>query len=272
MYLPRRTGRAAATSRKSGRRNRGKRPARMVFLMITYTTGNLLEANVDALVNTVNTVGVMGKGIALMFKEAYRDNFKSYEAACKSKRIEVGHVFVTRNPTLLGPTWIVNFPTKKHWRHPSKMDWIVAGLKDLRQFILDKEIQSIAVPPLGSGNGGLEWHAVKKEIQKALGDLPNTQVFVYEPTTKYQNVAKRQGVKKLTPARALIAELVRQYWIIGIECTVLEIQKLAYFLERAIENGPAKSAQTRFPSGQIWAIRAEVGTSSQCARRQLFAL
>ncbi len=203
--------------------------------MIRYTQGNLLEAETEAQVNTVNTVGVMGKGIALMFKEAFPENFKHYAAACKAGEVEVGHVFVTERQELLGPKWVINFPTKRHWRHPSKMDWIVEGLKDLHKFITEKKIKSIAIPPLGSGHGGLKWEMVRKEIQAALSDLEEVDIVVFEPTNKYQNVAKKTGVKKLTPARALIAELVRRYWVLGIECSLLEIQKLAWFLERKIE-------------------------------------
>ena len=203
--------------------------------MIQYTQGNLLEADVEAVVNTVNTVGVMGKGIALMFREAFPENFKRYEAACKAKEVRVGHMFVTERHDLMGPRWIVNFPTKQHWRHPTKLEWVVEGLKDLRSIILEKAIKSIAVPPLGCGNGGLEWSVVRPAITVALGGMEGVDIIVYEPTTKYQNVAKRVGVQQLTPARALIAELVRRYWVLGIECTLLEIQKLAWFLERNIE-------------------------------------
>ena len=115
------------------------------------------------------------------------------------------------------------------------MEWIVDGLEDLRRFILENNIRSIAIPPLGSGNGGLDWDAVRPKIEAALGELDDVDIVVYEPTSRYQNVAKRTGVQKLTPARALIAELVRRYWILGIECSLLEIQKLAWFLERNIE-------------------------------------
>jgi O-acetyl-ADP-ribose deacetylase (regulator of RNase III) len=202
--------------------------------MITFTTGNLLESDAEALVNTVNTVGVMGKGIALMFKEAFPENFKAYQAACKRGEIEVGRIFVTERVDLVGPKWIINFPTKKHWRNPSQLKWIQQGLEDLKRFIVEKRVRSIALPPLGSGNGGLDWSRVRSEIEAMLADLTDVTVFVYEPTTKYQNVAKRQGVEKLTPARALVAELVRRYWIPGFECSLLEIQKLAYFLERCI--------------------------------------
>ena len=200
--------------------------------MISFTTGNLLEAGTDALVNTVNTVGVMGKGIALMFKEAFPENFKSYAAACKNNEIEVGRVFITERSGFIGPRWIVNFPTKAHWRFPSKLHWIADGLTDLKSEIKSRNIRSIAFPPLGAGNGGLEWDDVKALIVEALDDLEGVSIVVYEPTDAYQNVEKRNGVEKLTPPRAVIAELVRRYSILGIQCSLLEIQKLAYFAER----------------------------------------
>jgi O-acetyl-ADP-ribose deacetylase (regulator of RNase III) len=203
--------------------------------MIRFTEGNLLESSAEALVNTVNTVGVMGKGIALMFKEAFPQNFSAYQTACKQKTINVGRMFVTERRDLVGPKWIINFPTKKHWRHPSQMDWIEEGLKDLKRVIVEKQIRSIALPPLGSGNGGLHWPDVRERIVDTFSGMPEVEVIVYEPTSKYQNVEKRTGVEKLTPARALIAELVRRYWILGFECSLLEIQKLAYFLEGCIE-------------------------------------
>lgn len=202
--------------------------------MITFTQGNLLEARVEALVNTVNTVGVMGKGIALMFKERFDENFRRYAAACKAKEVHTGKMFVTPVHELDGPRWIVNFPTKQHWRAPSRMEWVVEGLQDLRRFLIEQQVKSIAIPPLGAGNGGLEWAEVREQIEQALGDL-DVDILVFEPTKQYQNVAKRSGVEKLTPARALIAELVRRYWVLGMECSLLEIQKLAWFLERAIE-------------------------------------
>lgn len=202
--------------------------------MITFTQGNLLEAPVEALVNTVNTVGVMGKGIALMFKERFAKNFDLYADACKAKQVKTGKMFVTEVHELDGPRWIVNFPTKQHWRAKSRMEWIIDGLQDLRRFLLEQQIKSVAIPPLGAGNGGLDWLAVRAQIERVLGDL-DVEILVYEPTQKYQNVAKRTGIEKLTPARALIAELVRRYWVLGMECSLLEIQKLAWFLERAIE-------------------------------------
>lgn len=204
--------------------------------MIRFTTGNLLDSRADAIVNTVNTVGIMGKGIALMFKDAFPANFREYAAACKRGDVRTGRMFVTERPPMMGaPRWIINFPTKQHWRGRARPEWIETGLQDLRAVILEKKIRSVALPPLGCGNGGLDWREVRPAIEQALGDLPEVEILVYEPTLDYQNVAKRSGVEKLTPARALIAELVRRYWILGIECSLLEIQKLAWFLEREIE-------------------------------------
>ncbi|WP_431634933.1 type II toxin-antitoxin system antitoxin DNA ADP-ribosyl glycohydrolase DarG [Dyella sp. KULCS107] len=213
--------------------------------MIKFTQGNLLEARVEALVNTVNTVGVMGKGIALMFKERFADNFRSYVAACKAKEVRTGKMFVTEVRELDGPRWIVNFPTKQHWRGDSKIEWITEGLRDLRSFLIENKVKSIALPPLGSGNGGLDWTSVRPTIEEALAGL-DTEILVYEPTQKYQNIAKRRGIEKLTPARAVIAELVRRYWVLGMECSLLEIQKLAWFLERNIERAGLTPLDLRF--------------------------
>lgn len=219
--------------------------------MIRFAKGNLLDARVEALVNTVNTVGVMGKGIALMFKEAFPANLREYAAACERGEVRVGRMFVTQDPSLSGPRWIINFPTKEHWRSRTRIEWIEAGLEDLRRVVEEKGIRSIAVPPLGCGHGGRSWNEVRPLIVEALGDLPDLEVMVYEPTRRYQNVAKRAGVEKLTPARALIAELVRRYWILGIECTMLEVQKLAWFLEREIASaGLDNPLDLRFSAGR----------------------
>jgi len=213
--------------------------------MITFTHGNLLEARAEALVNTVNTVGVMGKGIALMFKERFAENFRRYAAACKVKEVRTGKMFITDVHELDGPRWIVNFPTKQHWRGDSKIEWIIEGLLDLRRFLIENKVKSIAIPPLGAGAGGLDWAEVRPKIEEALKGL-DTEIIVFEPTQKYQNVTKRTSVEKLTPARALIAELVRRYWVLGMECSLLEIQKLAWFLERNIERGGLTPLDLRF--------------------------
>lgn len=202
--------------------------------MITYTTGNLLEADVEALVNTVNTVGIMGKGIALMFKERFPKNMREYAEACQLNEVQTGKMFVTSTDELIGVRWIINFPTKQHWRAKSQMSWIEEGLQDLRRFIIENSIESIAIPPLGAGNGGLNWHEIKPKIEQVLGDLQGVEIIVYEPTQQYQNIKKQAGVKKLTPARALVLELIRRYLVIGMDCSPLEVQKLVYMLNRNI--------------------------------------
>lgn len=202
--------------------------------MIRYTTGNLLDASAEALVNTVNTVGVSGKGIALMFKEAFPQNFKAYEAAAKAGGVRVGELFITERHDMLGPRLIINFPTKQHWRHPSRLEWVEQGLAALRREITERGIRSIAVPPLGAGNGGLDWSDVRPLIDRALAGL-DADIIVYEPTRAYQNVMKRHGVERLTPARALMAEMIRRYAVLGFECSLLEAQKLAWFLATAAE-------------------------------------
>ena len=200
--------------------------------MITFTQGNLLEADVEAVVNTVNTVGIMGKGIALMVKEQFPDNFDDYARACSAGGVVIGKMFVTESTELFGPRWIINFPTKTHWRVKTKIEWIEEGVKDLVRTIREKNIRSIAIPPLGCGNGGLEWHAVRPVIVSALEEIEDLNAIVYEPTSQYLNVAKRTGVEKLTPARALVAEMVRRYCLLGIDCSILEVQKLGWFIER----------------------------------------
>jgi len=144
-------------------------------------------------------------------------------------------MFVTQGPALTGPKWIVNFPTKKHWRQPSRLEWIRAGLADLKATINTLGIKSIAIPPLGAGNGGLNWKEVRQEIELALSDIDGVDIVVYEPTSTYQNVTKRVGVEQLTPARAMIVEMVRRYSVLGFECSILEVQKLTYFFSAALQ-------------------------------------
>lgn len=201
--------------------------------MIRFVRGNLLATETEAVVNTVNTVGVMGKGIALQFKERFPENFKAYEAACEAGEVVIGRMFVTTNPALSNPKWIVNFPTKKHWRYPTKIEWVVEGLKDLRRFIEQEGVRSISIPPLGCGNGGLAWNRVKHEIEVALSEI-DVDIAVFEPSDVYMAHAKQDSVKALTPARAMVTEMIRRYMILGFECTLLEVQKLAWFLERQI--------------------------------------
>lgn len=200
--------------------------------MIKITSGNLLEAGTEAVVNTVNTVGVMGKGIALMFKERFAGNYRVYRQSCRDHQLHTGKMLVVPTNELEGPRWVINFPTKQDWRQPSRLEWIKDGLQDLVRVLREQGIRSVALPPLGCGNGGLDWKRVRPLIEEAASLLPETEFIVFEPTDQYQNVAKRTGVEQLTVARALIAESVRRYWVLGFECTLLEIQKLAWFLER----------------------------------------
>lgn len=204
--------------------------------MIRFVQGNLLTDASEALVNTVNTVGVMGKGIALMFRERFGPNYQLYQQACKAGVVQTGRMFVTETGELEGPRWVINFPTKQDWRGKSRMEWIDAGLADLVRVMRELGIRSIAIPPLGAGNGGLRWGDVKPRIEAALAQLPEVEVTVYEPSEKYQNVAKAKGVEKLTPTRALVAELVRRYLVLGMQCSKLEIHKLAWFLERVLSH------------------------------------
>lgn len=155
--------------------------------MIRYVTGNLLVAHVEALVSAVNTVGVMGKGIALQFKETFPENFLAYEDACRCGAVAIGRMFVTETGRLDGPRWIINFPTKKDWRHASKLEYVRSGLIDLVRIIRERGMKSIALPALGCGQGGLDWAQVNHVIDGALADLSDVDVLVYRP--KHENEA-----------------------------------------------------------------------------------
>ena len=152
--------------------------------MIQFTDGNLLEAEVEAVVNTANTVGVMGKGIALMFKERFPRNFGAYARACDVGEVRLGRMYVTENKEPFGPRWIINFPTKTHWRVKTRIEWVQEGLKDLVRIIAEKDIRSIAIPALGCGNGGLDWREVCPLIESAFQSVKGINVIVYEPTPK----------------------------------------------------------------------------------------
>ncbi|HMG14259.1 MAG TPA: macro domain-containing protein [Saprospiraceae bacterium] len=138
--------------------------------MIHYLKGNLFQSNTQALVNTVNTVGVMGKGIALQFKERFKQNLKSYIEACKNGNIAIGKLLVVIEHTFEGDKIIINFPTKKEWYRKSQYSYIEEGLKDLVRIIQEYNIKSIALPPLGCGNGGLNWDKVKSFRKFKYGD------------------------------------------------------------------------------------------------------
>ena len=205
--------------------------------MIHFTTGNLLEANAQALVNTVNCVGVMGKGIALQFKQAFPENYECYRQACGRGEVKLGRMFVVPTENLMGTKFIINFPTKQHWKGKSRIEDVVAGLDDLVEVIRVNRIQSIAVPPLGCGNGGLDWGAVRQLIDAKLGPLKGVEVLVYEPAGAPANREMKVATKEpnMSRGRAALLGIFNKYLIPGYELTMLEIQKLAYFLQEAGE-------------------------------------
>lgn len=149
--------------------------------MIIYKQGNLLEDSAEALVNAVNTVGVMGGGIARQFKEKFPEMFIEYERACKNNEVKLGKMHVVKVDTVEGEKYIINFPTLEHWSDQSKLEDIVVGLEDLVRVVKEKKIQSIAIPPLGCGIGGLKWEDVRPLIEETFADLSNVTVHLYEP-------------------------------------------------------------------------------------------
>lgn len=205
--------------------------------MIEEARGNLLEADAEALVNTVNTVGHMGKGIALQFKQAFPENFLAYARAVKRDEVRPGRMFVVPTGFLANPRYIINFPTKRHWRGRSRIEDIDAGLEALVQEIRRLGIRSIAVPPLGCGNGGLDWRDVEPRIRRALGDLSGVRVLLFAPrgAPAAEEMPVRTRRPAMTPARALLVKLMEQYLGLAYRLTLLEVQKLAYFLQEAGE-------------------------------------
>jgi O-acetyl-ADP-ribose deacetylase (regulator of RNase III)/uncharacterized protein YwgA len=199
--------------------------------MVKYLTGNILESDAQALINTVNTVGVMGKGIALQFKKAYFNNFKAYSEACKRKEVQVGKLFVTKDSNLnSGEKYIINFPTKTDWRKPSEYSYIESGLDDLINVLTSNNIKSVAIPPLGAGNGGLDWEKVKRIIEDKLGKL-DMEIIVYEPTKYIKEKLKKERVK-LTDARALLLFLLYDLVRNGEFVSEFSAEKICYFLQR----------------------------------------
>lgn len=206
--------------------------------MIEIAKGNLLHAPVDALVNTVNTAGIMGRGIALQFKQAYPRMFRGYEAACKAGDVRLGKMHVFDLGGLAGgPRWIINFPTKVHWRAKSRMKDIDAGLADLIATIRRLGIGSIAIPPLGCGNGGLNWSEVRPRIESALTELPDVRVLLYPPNgaPDAQAMPNRTERPDMTMGRAALIVLMDRYLrgLLDPVVTLLEVHKLMYFLQEA---------------------------------------
>jgi len=207
--------------------------------MIQFRIGNILEADVDAIVNTVNCVGIMGRGIALQFKNTFPDNFKAYAAACERKEVQPGKMFVYETGKL-SPRYIINFPTKRHWKGKSRIEDIDEGLIDLVRVIKDRKIQSIAIPPLGSGLGGLNWSDVRPRIVAALEEVPDVATVVYEPSGAPDSaaLARNRKVPNMTPGRAALVVLMQRYLngLMDPFVTLLEAHKLLFFMQEAGES------------------------------------
>jgi O-acetyl-ADP-ribose deacetylase (regulator of RNase III) len=205
--------------------------------MIRPSRGNLLDADVEALVNTVNTEGVMGKGIALQFKRAFPAMFKDYARAAKRGDIRLGHIHVWATNSLTGPKWVLNFPTKGNWRAKSRLSDIESGLDDLVSVVRTLGIQSIAVPPLGCGNGGLEWSKVEPLIRHAFDSLPEVDAWVFAPdvTPSAAEMKSNSPRPKWTVGKAALVDIVYRYAEQTFEVSLIEVQKLMYFLQEAGE-------------------------------------
>jgi O-acetyl-ADP-ribose deacetylase (regulator of RNase III) len=218
---------------------------------IEFKTGDILQADAEVLVNTVNCVGVMGRGIALQFKNAFPANFEAYANACSRDELQPGRMFWFETGFLSNPKFIVNFPTKRHWRGKSRMEDIASGLKSLTQDIRDRRIRSIAIPPLGSGLGGLDWGNVRPLIVDALQSLPDLHVQIFEPRKHSEDEVgfRQKKVPKMTPGRAALIELVRRYLngLLDPVVSLLEVHKLMYFMQEAGE--PLRLRYVKGPYG-----------------------
>ncbi len=207
--------------------------------MIEFKTGDILAENVEALVNSVNCVGVMGRGVALQFKHAFPENFKAYAAACEREEVRPGHMFVYETSLVGGPRYIINFPTKRHWRGKSRMEDIEAGLAALAQEIEMRRIRSIALPPLASGLGGLEWQEVRQRIEAIFRKLPDVKIVVFEPSSALtdKRINRSRNVPKMTPGRAVLVGLMDRYLggLLDPFVSLLEVHKLMYLMQEAGE-------------------------------------
>ena len=207
--------------------------------MIEATQGDILKAEAEALVNTVNCVGVMGRGIALQFRKAFPENFKAYKTACDAGQVQPGKMFVYDLNRICNPRFITNFPTKRHWKGKSRIEDIQSGLKALTEVVQEQGIRSIAIPPLGCGLGGLNWSDVYPLIVEAFAALPEVNVLLFEPAGAPQAtaMAKENKVPNMTAGRAALLGLMRRYLAAVMDPTVtlLEVHKLMYFMQEAGE-------------------------------------
>ena len=215
--------------------------------MIEFKKGDILREDVEALVNTVNCVGIMGRGIALQFKNAFPENFKAYVAACDRNEVQPGRMLVFETGRLTNPKYIINFPTKRHWRGKSRIEDIDAGLVALVNEIRSRNIQSVAIPPLGSGLGGLDWSKVRARIEKSLRTLRDVKVVIFEPSADSHDERSNRSsdVPKMTAGRAALVGLMNRYLagLLDPFITLLEIHKLMYFMEQSGEQLRLKFAK-----------------------------
>lgn len=207
--------------------------------MIQFKAGDILNEDVEALVNTVNCVGVMGRGIALQFKNAFPENFKAYQAACHRDEMQPSRMFVFVTGYVTNPRYIINFPTKRHWRGKSRLSDIEAGLDALVAEIKSRDIKSVAIPPLGSGLGGLNWSEVKPRIEEAVRALTGVRVVIFEPNGAPDPKAmpRSRKVPTMTPGRASLVGLMHRYLggLMDPFVSLIEVHKLMYFLQEAGE-------------------------------------
>jgi O-acetyl-ADP-ribose deacetylase (regulator of RNase III) len=219
--------------------------------MIEYKRGDILREDAEALINTVNCVGVMGRGIALQFKDAFPENFKAYAVACKNEEVQPGRMFVFETGQLTNPRYIINFPTKRHWRGKSRMEDIEVGLKALIDTIRRYNIRSIAIPPLGSGLGGLDWSEVRPRIEATLQAFTDVHVIIYEPkgAPATEKMLHNREVPTMTAGRAALVELMSRYLggLLDPFVTLLEVHKLMYFMQEAGE--PLRLKYQKAPYG-----------------------
>ncbi|AXS38877.1 macro domain-containing protein [Breoghania sp. L-A4] len=216
--------------------------------MIKFKSGNILNEDAEAIVNTVNCVGIMGRGIALQFKNDFPANFKAYKAACDREEVQPGKMFVFETGTFTNPKFIINFPTKRHWRGKSRMEDIDTGLKALVKEIRDRGIRSIAIPPLGSGLGGLNWSDVRQRIEENLRGANDLDVIIFEPNSAAVATKSRE-VPKMTAGRAALVALMDRYLggLMDPFVTLLEVHKLMYFMQEAGE--PLRLKYEKAPYG-----------------------
>ncbi|MDY6939423.1 MAG: macro domain-containing protein [Cyanobacteriota bacterium] len=219
--------------------------------MIDLTQGDILKADAQALVNTVNCVGVMGRGIALQFRKAFPNNFKAYKRACDTEQVKPGKMFVCDLNRIYNPRLIINFPTKRHWRGKSRIQDIERGLEDLIEVVRQREISSIAIPPLGCGLGGLNWIEVRPMIVDAFQSLPEIRVLLFEPVgaPDVNSMVKERKTPKMTVGRAALLGLMRRYLaaVMDPTITLLEVHKLMYFMQEAGE--PLRLKYQKAPYG-----------------------